>query len=251
LLDEHRDLAFVSHWVHAFGDDEFEWKPVRCDLVTLLDRNAVNGAAVFRRSLVDAIGGFDESLREGCEDWEFWLRVLEAGYGGAIIPEALYEYRQRLDSMSRTMNRSGTYQRIYEELVEKHRRSYERHLLDLVLRREWTFADVCLRVDALEQEIATRLEPALSERRFELRRAQVRLAALEAQRSLEQEKEAQSAALEARDHLERERNALAERVAALEEQALAFRDSWSWRVTSPGRRLYERLGLGDRSRHDQ
>jgi glycosyltransferase involved in cell wall biosynthesis len=27
LLDERRELAFVSHWVQAFGDDEFEWQP--------------------------------------------------------------------------------------------------------------------------------------------------------------------------------------------------------------------------------
>jgi hypothetical protein len=237
--------------VHAFGDDEFEWKPVRCDLATLLDCNAVNGAAVFRRSLIDTIGGFDESLRDGCEDWEFWIRAIEAGHAGAIIPEALYEYRQRPDSMSRTMNASGAYQRIYEELVEKHRQSYERHLLDLLLRREWTFADVCLRVDALEQEIATRLEPALAERRLELQRARARLAALEAGLRLEKDRETLARTEAEAQRLEHERNSLAERLAALEEQARALRRSWSWRATSPGRRIYERLGLGDRSSCDQ
>ena len=277
LLEANRELAFVSHWVDAFGDNDFQWKPVRCDLGILLDYNVVNGAALFRRSLVEAIGGFDELLREGCEDWEFWIRATEAGYTGVILPDILYQYRQRPDSMSRTMNRTGAYQRIYGELVQKHSRSYEHHLLDLVLRREWTFADVCLRIDALEQELTTRLEPALEERRRELEGARARLAELEARRRLEQEHDAlfeeyrrldhehdvvldahrrlehqRDAVLEAHDRLQREhdtllerqrlsqheRSALVQSLAGIEEQARAVRGSWSWRMTSPLRRLY-------------
>jgi glycosyltransferase involved in cell wall biosynthesis len=224
LLDQEPEVAFVSHWLETFGDERWDWTPGRCDLAMLLDVNAVNGAALFRRAILDTTGGFDETMREGCEDWEFWIRVTEAGFGGAIIPEALYRYRRRPDSMSRVMNASETRLRLYRELVEKHPSSYREHLLDLVLRREWTIAGLAQRIDGLQQELDTTLYPALRERRLELQRAQARLADARAADALRQRV----------DDLERERDGALRRIEDL-------RRSWSWRITGPLRRLYELL----------
>ena len=60
-----------------------------------------NGAALVRRDAFEAVGGYDEAMREGCEDWDFWLRLVEGGRSGAIVPEVLFYYRRRADSMSR------------------------------------------------------------------------------------------------------------------------------------------------------
>jgi glycosyltransferase involved in cell wall biosynthesis len=233
VLDRDPGLAFASHWVEAFGDRSFRWEPVRCDLPALLDCNVVNGGALLRRTVFDAVGGFDESMQDGCEDWEFWIRVVEGGYGGVIIPEALYEYRQRPDSMSRGMYEGDGQPRLYAQLIEKHRASFERHLLDLVLRREWLLGDVCRRIDQLDIEVSTLLRPALEQRRHELTRAEARLAALRATRARQE----RIAALE-------------QHVAGLEAESAALRESWSWRVTRPLRRLYELAGLGGRSQRD-
>jgi glycosyltransferase involved in cell wall biosynthesis len=168
LLDAEPDVAFVTHWLETFGDEHWTWRPTRCDLGALLDLNMVNGAALVRREVVDAVGGFDESMREGCEDWEFWIRVTERGYQGVILPEVLYLYRRRPDSMSRTMNESDVHLRLYAELVHKHPASYRRHLPDLLLRRERTIGDLHSRIDSLRQELDGYLEPALAQRRREL-----------------------------------------------------------------------------------
>ena len=103
VLDARPEIAFVSHWLETFGDEHWTWKPERCDLPSLLARNAVNGAALVRRNAFEAVGGYDESMREGCEDWDFWLRLVEQGFDGTIIPEVLFHYRRRADSMSREM----------------------------------------------------------------------------------------------------------------------------------------------------
>ena len=96
-------MVFVSHWLETFGDEHWTWTPERCELPALLARNAVNGAALVRREAFEAVGGYDESMREGCEDWDFWLRLVERGFPGTIIPEVLFYYRRRADSMSRDM----------------------------------------------------------------------------------------------------------------------------------------------------
>jgi len=233
-LDADPGLAFVSHWLEAFGDEEGPWTPGRSDLAALLDQNVFNGAALFRRQLVDAVGGFDETMRDGCEDWEFWIRVMERGYRGAIIPAPLYRYRRRPDSMSRAMTGSDTWFRLFGELIDKHSSSYRDHLLDLLLRREWTIARLCRGIDAVQEELPTVLEPAVRMRRRELEGARARLTEREALEELAQKRE-ELAVLRTHAHnLETVNRALHERIEGLHQ-------SWSWRLTLPLRRVSEWL----------
>ena len=233
-IDAEPDLAFVSHWLEAFGDEHGPWTPGRSDLTALLDQNVFNGAAMFRRPLVDAVGGFDESMRDGCEDWEFWIRVMEAGHRGAIIPTPLYRYRRRPESMSRAMTGSDTWFRLFGELIDKHSAGYREHLLDLLLRREWTIARLCQGIDAVQEELPTVLEPAVRMRRWELERARARLSQAQALEQLTAAR-AQLKTLEtAARALDRERHRAVERIEGLQQ-------SWSWRLTAPLRRIYEWL----------
>ena len=62
--------------------------------------------------------------------------------------------------------------------VRKHPEAYREHLLDLYLRRAWTFGTLCRDVEALEQEVSDYLEPAVRERGLELQRAATRLTAV-------------------------------------------------------------------------
>lgn len=244
LLDDDPGLSFASHWLRTFGDEAWTWQPVRSDLTALLDVNTLNGAALIRRQAAIAIGGFDESMRDGCEDWEFWIRMTEAGHRGAIIPEFLYEYRRRPESMSRAMNGDAAHLRLYAALIERHRASYGQHLPDLLLRREWTMSTLARSIEALEAEIAVNLEPALVERRLEVERARSRVAALRRVRDLEQEVQRQRVDAERcewqlaettrrAEWLAAEREALVAAVEARGEAADEMRRSWSWRLTAP------------------
>src|SRR5205085_1432810 len=82
VLDQRPAVAFVSHWLETFGDEHWRWTPQRCDLTALLARNTVNGAALVRRTAFEAVGGYDETMRRGCEDWDFWLRLVVGGHEG-------------------------------------------------------------------------------------------------------------------------------------------------------------------------
>jgi hypothetical protein len=55
-------------------------------------------AAVVRRELVEAAGGFDETLTS-LEDWDLWLRLSLRGAQWACVPRPLAEYRIRADAM--------------------------------------------------------------------------------------------------------------------------------------------------------
>ena len=100
VIDTRPEIAFVSHWLETFGDQHWVWTPERCDLPALLARNTINGAALVRRAAFEAVDGYEESMRDGCEDWDFWLRIVEQGFEGVIVPEVLFDYRRRADSMA-------------------------------------------------------------------------------------------------------------------------------------------------------
>ena len=175
-LDGDPGVGFVSHWLELFGDETGQWTPERADLAALIDQNVFNGAALFRRELVEIVGGFDESMRNGCEDWEFWIRVMTAGYRGATIPAVLHRYRRRPDSMSRRMRTGDTWLHVYGGLLNKYPEARGEHLLDMLLRREWTIGRLCGAIDSVRQELSLNLEPALDQRRRELETARARLA---------------------------------------------------------------------------
>lgn len=224
VLDERPDVAFVSHWLETFGDEHWTWKPERCDLPSLLARNAVNGAALVRRSAFEAVGGYDESMREGCEDWDFWLRLVERGFEGAIIPEVLFYYRRRSDSMSRVMLEEQAYRRPLEVLVRKHEDAYRRHLIPVLVAKEAEVLHLSREIGDLERDRMIELEPALDRAREELDAISRKAARVQAARALEEERER-----------------LAWKAAELEREVRELRASWSWRITAPLRKVYARL----------
>jgi GT2 family glycosyltransferase len=72
----------------------------RVSLRTLIEAEAsISILTMFRRQVVEALRGFDETLRLS-EDYDFWLRAAEAGFIIAVNPKPLGLYRRRPDSLS-------------------------------------------------------------------------------------------------------------------------------------------------------
>ena len=50
---------------------------------------------------------FREEMKNGSEDWQFWLQALEAGYKGKFVPHLGFRYRRRPGSMATTAYKSA------------------------------------------------------------------------------------------------------------------------------------------------
>ena len=62
--------------------------------------NICEAGSLVRRRIFDAGVRYDESMKKGYEDWEFWLAALDAGFETARhLPSIEYRYRRRPESM--------------------------------------------------------------------------------------------------------------------------------------------------------
>jgi glycosyltransferase involved in cell wall biosynthesis len=125
---------------HAYGQQRMGelgrgtiWRVPDWDPVLLLITNLHPPTALVRREAFDAAGGFDESMRDGYEDWDFWLRLAERGYRGVRLRKPVYTWRRHSSEtmISRALTR---HEAIYRRLVENHAPLFERNADAIIAR---------------------------------------------------------------------------------------------------------------------
>ena len=87
--------AFVYTDCRVFGVRHYVDALPEYNLYHLLDRNSLTYAALIRREDWERVGGYDESMRLGYEDWEFWLRLGAANRFGRRLAQPLFRYRRQ------------------------------------------------------------------------------------------------------------------------------------------------------------
>ena len=63
-----------------------------CNEFDILFKNTIGYSMLIRKTAWLKAGKYDESMRDGYEDWEFNLRLIGAGYAGIEIPKPLFIY---------------------------------------------------------------------------------------------------------------------------------------------------------------
>jgi glycosyltransferase involved in cell wall biosynthesis len=99
-LDAAPDAAYAHCWAELFGDTHQIWATRPYNPYQLVLSNSVVGCVLLRRSAWASVGGYDESMRSGNEDWDLWIRLMAAGYGAVQVREPLFRYRKHGVSMS-------------------------------------------------------------------------------------------------------------------------------------------------------
>lgn len=103
-LECHAELAFAGGYSVGFGARQYLWQSGFQDMEANLTQNRVNHLVMVRKQAWEALGGYAEEMRQGLEDWEFWIRAASRGMWGASIPEYLHWYRTRADHSDRWEN---------------------------------------------------------------------------------------------------------------------------------------------------
>lgn len=99
----------------------------------LLFSNGMQSCVLVRKAAWAAAGGYDEAMREGYEDWEFFLRLALAGYDGIEIPRPLFIYNLATTGMLLGQS-SRVHGKLWRYMRRKHRDAYR---LPSILRLWW------------------------------------------------------------------------------------------------------------------
>ena len=102
-----------------------------------------------RRQAWAQVGGYSEDLRQGFEDWDFFLKMLELGGSIEIVPEPLVVYRTAPASANvRSMTRRLE---LYGQIIDRHAPVFAHHAREALLGVE---ATAMRRLDAWERLVS-------------------------------------------------------------------------------------------------
>ena len=127
----------------SFGGQEYASK-VGFDAGNLfLTKNPVTLLSMIRREVVTSVGGFDETLTRGLEDWDFWLHCADNGFWGHSIPEYMDWYRRRPDHSDRwtAWTKEGV-KETRKELRQRYPKLYAQGIPQIAPQPMQPFADI-------------------------------------------------------------------------------------------------------------
>ena len=78
-----------------FGAIEYPCPPASLGALDDITRsNCITATSLFPRAAWEAVGGYDEAMVDGAEDWDFWTRIIAAGYPVYTCDALLFRYRK-------------------------------------------------------------------------------------------------------------------------------------------------------------
>jgi glycosyltransferase involved in cell wall biosynthesis len=99
VLKNDRDVGIVYCNLEFFGTKSGKYILPEFSIARLLFENLIFCTAFFYRKDWEKVNGFNPNMKYSCEDWDFWLSMAANGNKVYRIPEFLFYYRMRKDSM--------------------------------------------------------------------------------------------------------------------------------------------------------
>ena len=128
VLDKNPKVGFAYTHIHHFGDVNTVWPLPDFNAATLIGKdNIVICCSLCRKSMWEAVGGYNENMREGYEDWDFWIGCVEHGWTGHCHHEALFLYRKHGHTMVSEANLKR--ERLIAQIVSNHPKLYDQKTL--------------------------------------------------------------------------------------------------------------------------
>lgn len=124
------NLGIVSCYRYFFRNNKTniinEYKASGSTYRDIMFENKLMPSSIYRRKCWDDVGGYDETMIKGFEDWEFWLNITKRGWEFKFVEEFLFFYRKAKKSMLvDTINNHA--EANMEYIFRKHKELYTAH----------------------------------------------------------------------------------------------------------------------------
>lgn len=156
ILEKEPDTAVVTSYIQLFGEFRAVGKPRGNTPFNQLFSSQIPAVAIVRKHCFEEVGGYDEEMKQGYEDWEFYIRIYKKGWNIRVIPQKLLFYRQTKKSTLK--NDTGpSRSALIGYIVDKHRDWYLENLKDLMTRQEVIYTETRISYQRIFKMLKDRL----------------------------------------------------------------------------------------------
>ena len=133
ILESQPEVGIVYAQAELFGakTGSFDLPPYQFPDILL--GNMIFNSSLYRKADWEKVGGYNENMVWGWEDYDFWLSILELGKDVSQIPEVLYYHREVANSRSEQMTQEH-WVKSYAQIFKNHSQLYSDHI-DILFRQ--------------------------------------------------------------------------------------------------------------------
>jgi hypothetical protein len=123
-FEKYKSIKLITCYANRIVDNDIVdvFKPRGGKTADFLINNCAMGSAMFKKLDWQEVKGYDECMRLGFEDWEFYIRLVKDGGSAYVIPEPLFNYRMRTNSTTSKANKIKY--DLLKYIYSKHRELY-------------------------------------------------------------------------------------------------------------------------------
>lgn len=114
----HPLVVLRQEWHHYRQPESSLLTRISWQQQSLLHGNLIDAMALIRKSAWESVGGYTH-IPGGWEDFDFWCKLIEAGYGGVLCPQKLAVYNRHQASMQATQTIRGE-RRLKRVMMARH-----------------------------------------------------------------------------------------------------------------------------------
>jgi glycosyltransferase involved in cell wall biosynthesis len=160
VLESEPDVGIVYCHADFIGDVVGPWQLPDYSPAAMVVDNIIFVSALFRREDWQSVGGYDETLLSGGEDWDFWLSLIDLGREVVRLPDTLFHYR--IHGEERSFHQDELAE-LFTTVTRKHERLFVENV-DALYRHRFDALEELRRLRQIEARAAKlrRVMPPLS-----------------------------------------------------------------------------------------
>ena len=121
VLNEKKNVGIVFCQTELFGEKNGVWDRGEYTIKRQLTSNLIVITALFRKLDFNMTNGYNEDFKDGLEDWDFWLTLIELGRKVIEVSSIQFYYRIELNSRNHIINDQKNLKRL---IFENHTKLY-------------------------------------------------------------------------------------------------------------------------------
>lgn len=137
ILKSNPNIKIVTSIVNYIGKVKGTLNVISYDIATILEANQIVVTSLFRRLDFDKVGGFNTNMKEGLEDWDFWISILKNGGEVRCANNAKFYYRILRKSRNTEVN-GETIAKLRFQIWQNHKELYCKYFINPVNCFEYT-----------------------------------------------------------------------------------------------------------------